>query len=167
MINPGQFELMAKYNRWMNERVYDVCANIPDVERKKDLGAFFGSIHSTLNHILYGDRAWMGRFVSEPFGITRIGQDLYDDFQELRSERASTDERILEWSKSLEEDWLNADFEFKSNVDGLVRKMPTWVLVTHMFNHQTHHRGQLTTLLSQLDIDLGTTDIPWMPEFEQ
>ena len=73
------------------------------------------------------------------------------------------DREILEWFIHLDADWLNRPFEYTSNADGKHRTLPTWVLVTHMFNHQTHHRGQVTTLVKQLGYDCGVTDIPWLP----
>jgi uncharacterized damage-inducible protein DinB len=164
MSTPKQYQLMARYNRWMNRKLYAICANIADADRKKDLGAFFKSIHGTLNHLLYGDRAWMGRFTGQPF-VTVIGQELYADFAELRRERENTDAAILTWSENLDPQWLAADFTYTSSVDGKTRVLPAWMLVTHLFNHQTHHRGQVTTLIKQLGHDPGETDIPWMPEF--
>lgn len=166
MDRKDTFNLMARYNRWMNVRIYKICETIPDSKRKKDMGAFFKSIHSTLNHLLYGDKAWMGRFTGKPFDVTTIGKELYTEFNDLRTEREKTDITIVEWSRSLKDEWLEKPFEYKSNVDGKTRIIPTWVLVTHMFNHQTHHRGQVTTLVKQLGIDPGITDIPWMPEFD-
>jgi uncharacterized damage-inducible protein DinB len=166
MTPNNHFELLARYNQWMNEKLYQVCAEIPDQKRKEDLGAFFQSIHGTLNHLLYGDKAWMGRFTGHPYSITVIGQDLYDSFEELREERIKTDQDIIEWSNSLSVEWLESPFEYTSNVDQKTRILPTWILVTHLFNHQTHHRGQLTTLIKQLGYEPGITDLPWLPELE-
>lgn len=157
-----QFELMAKYNQWMNEKIYAVCASIPDADRKKDMGAFFKSIHGTLNHLLFADKAWMGRFTSQSIAVLKMGEELYADFEELRTARESLDTEIIAWTRSLESAWLDTAFEFTSKVDGETRIRPTWVLVTHMFNHQTHHRGQVTTLMMQLGYDPGVTDIPWL-----
>jgi uncharacterized damage-inducible protein DinB len=158
----SNYEVMAQYNHWMNQRLYAICAEIPDSKRKEDLGAFFKSIHGTLNHLLFGDRAWMGRFISEPFAA-KISDELYEDFDELVVQREITDLQIIEWSKNLSSEWLNQDFKYTSGVDGKTRRLPAWVLVTHMFNHQTHHRGQLTTLLSQLGYNPGITDLPFLP----
>lgn len=166
MIAKDTFELIARYNQWMNDKLYDVCAGIPDQERKKDLGAFFKSIHGTLNHLLYGDKAWIGRFLAKPFTVTVIGEDLHQDFDKLRTDRRAVDQEILDWSRKLRPQWLDAPFEYTSNVDGKTRVLPTWVLVMHMFNHQTHHRGQVTTLIKQLGHEPGITDLPWLPEFE-
>ncbi len=163
MYDRTYYQLMAEYNGWMNQNLYSVCEAIPDEQRKQDLGAFFKSIHGTLNHLLYGDKAWMGRFIGSPFSVTVIGQDLYDDFDTLKAEREKCDREILEWSIALDSNWLNQPFEYTSNVDGKHRVLPTWVLVTHMFNHQTHHRGQVTTLIKQVGYEPGLTDIPWLP----
>ncbi len=157
---------MARYNQWMNETLYEVCAQIPEADRKKDLGAFFKSIHGTLNHLLYGDRAWMGRFTGRPFQVTALDGELYSDFEELRTQRQATDRQIIDWSQNLDPEWLESPFEYTSNVDGKTRILPTWALVTHLFNHQTHHRGQVTTLIKQLGREPGITDLPWMPEFK-
>ncbi|HEY9827907.1 MAG TPA: DinB family protein [Stenomitos sp.] len=156
------YPILAQYNQWMNQKLYAVCAEIPDVERKADRGAFFQSIHGTLNHILYGDRRWMARFTNTTF-VGKLGEDLYADFDALRTARCQTDEEILAWSQQLEESWLRQPFEWTSGIDGAMHCQPAWVLVTHLFNHQIHHRGQLTTLLTQLNYDLGCTDLPWMP----
>ncbi len=166
MTPKHHFELLARYNQWMNEKLYQVCAEIPDQKRKEDLGAFFQSIHGTFNHLLYGDKAWMGRFTGHPYSVTVIGQNLYEKFEELREERIKTDREILEWSRSLSIDWLACPFEYTSNVDQKTRVLPTWMLVTHLFNHQTHHRGQVTTLIKQLGYEPGVTDLPWLPELE-
>ncbi len=163
MVSPAHCALMARYNRWMNERLYALCADIPDAERKKDRGAFFKSIHGTLNHLLFGDIVWMGRFQGTATPKTIIAE-LHAGFGELRAAREAMDARILDWTATLTDGWLAAPFTYVSNVDRKSRSMPAWVAVTHLFNHQTHHRGQLTTLLSQLGIDPGVTDLPFMPE---
>ena len=167
MVDKTQFELMARYNQWMNQNLYAVCSEIPDADRKKDMGAFFKSIHSTLNHIMYADKAWMGRFTGKSVGGLKMGVDIYSDFDELRKEREKMDQEIIEWTRNLDPDWLGSELKFTSKVDGITRIMPYWAAVSQLFNHQTHHRGQLTTLIKQLGIDPGNTDIPWMPEFNQ
>src|SRR5690606_24297416 len=122
------------------------------------------SIHGTLNHLLYGDKMWMGRFLNKPFKGAVMGQVLHESFDELRAEREPLDETICHWANRLDGDWLSAPFTFISGVDGKTRTATAWILVTHMFNHQTHHRGQLTTLIKQAGYEPGITDIPWMPE---
>ncbi|MBD0336601.1 MAG: damage-inducible protein DinB [Cyanobacteria bacterium Co-bin13] len=163
MITPDYCFALATYNQWMNGRLYEVCAAIPDETRKQDQGAFFGSVHGTLNHLLYGDRIWLARFQEKPSSLPPIGQNLYENFDDLRCHREAMDQEILSWAAALSEAWLAQPFQYTSSVDDKTRVLPAWVLVTHLFNHQTHHRGQLTTLLSQLGYDYGATDIPWLP----
>ena len=163
MIDCQYCLMMAQYNQWMNQTLYQICDGIPDVERKRDRGAFFGSIHGTLNHLLYGDFAWVGRFKNQPDAIKAIGQDLYADFAQLRQVREQTDREIVAWSVTLAQSWLQQPCEYTSNMDQKTRVIPTWILVVHLFNRQTHHRGQITTLLSQMGYDVGVTDLPWLP----
>ncbi|WP_282605868.1 DinB family protein [Pelagibius sp. Alg239-R121] len=167
MIEPEAFQRFAKYNAWMNVKLYDVCAGIDDTVRRRDDGAFFKSIHSTLNHLLFGDRAWMKRFTGQAYETRPIGADLYESFDELRQAREEMDRDILAWTDGLDRNWLAAPSSWTSGVDGMTRSQPAWLLVLHMFNHQTHHRGQLTTLLSQQGLDIGATDIPWMPDLQE
>lgn len=154
---------MASYNQWMNARLYALAEDIGDEQRKQDLGAFFRSIHGTLNHILLADRVWMGRFTAEPFAVHALDQELYADFDELRVERESLDQRILGWASTLTVDDLAGDLRYKPITHPQARVLPMWLAVMHFFNHQTHHRGQITTLFSQLGIDAGVTDLPYMP----
>ena len=163
MITPDWVRMMAAYNAWMNRRLYAQLSELPDEERKAERGAFFGSIHGTLNHLLFGDQAWMARFGvgSPPNG--RIGDILYDGFGELCAAREAMDERILAWADGVDSAWLATPLAYRSAVDGQTRRLPVWVLVSHLFNHQTHHRGQLTTLMSQIGLDPGVTDLPWLP----
>ena len=154
---------MARYNRWMNERLYECCARLSDAQRKEDVGAFFKSIHGTLNHLLLADRLWMGRFTAQPFKAPSLSQELYADFEELRVERASTDRAICDWVASLSEADLAGDLTYTRMVDPAPSTQPLRFVVMDFFNHQTHHRGQLTTLLSQRGIDPGVTDLMWLP----
>jgi uncharacterized damage-inducible protein DinB len=154
------YTVMAKYNQWMNQKLYAACADMPDLDRQTDRGAFFKSIDGTLNHILVGDRIWLGRFTQQPF-LAKLDQKLYNDFSELRSERVDLDAMIVDWAQTLTPDWLNSEFNY-TNSSGVNRTLPYWLLVTHLFNHQTHHRGQLTTLLNQMGYEAGVTDLPAM-----
>lgn len=163
MYQGNRWQLLAEYNRWMNENLFETCARLPDEERKRERGAFFRSIHSTLNHILWGDQAWMARFTGGPGPVTAIGEDLFADFNALREAREAMDGRIVEWAGTLSEAWLQTPITFNSRVYAVTLRQPAWVYVAHLFNHQTHHRGQVTTLLSQLGTDPGITDIPMMP----
>lgn len=154
---------MAKYNHWMNQKIYTICAGIPNTKRNEDLGAFFKSITGTLNHILVADRIWLGRFTQNPF-VAKLNDTLYSDFDELRRERDRTDQDILNWTEQLISEWLEAPFTYTTiTTPTKTVTRPAGLLVTHFFNHQTHHRGQLTTLFNQLGYDPGVTDLPYMP----
>ena len=166
MITASHSQLMAQYNEWMNSRLYALCASLPEAELRKDRGAFFKSIYATLNHIAWGDLAFLSRLTGDPAVIPDPATDLFGSFSRLREERAALDERILAWSGALTPAWLEEPLTYTSKMDGKTRTVAKWVLVTHMFNHQTHHRGQVTTLLSQMGLDMGPTDIPFMSRFE-
>ena len=157
------FRTMAHYNRWMNMRLYTICAEMSDEERKRDRGAFFKSIHGTFNHLLLGDRIWMGRFTGEPFAVRSLDQELYSDYAELTAERALTDERIIAFADALDEETVASELRYTSIVNPAERVIPMRIALLHFFNHQTHHRGQATTLISQAGFDPGVTDLMWMP----
>lgn len=163
-MDPVQARLMAAYNRWMNQRLYAVCAELSDAERRQDRGAFFGSIHGTLNHLLLTDNLWLSRFGERPFQVGSLDQELFADFAALRAERESTDRRIDAWAATLSEAALTADLEYTSLARPGTKRVPLWIAATHFFNHQTHHRGQLTALLSQCGKDYGVTDVIGVPE---
>ena len=164
LTTPEYCRLLARYNRWMNGKLYTLCAGLPDAERKQDRHAFFRSIHGTLNHLLLGDRIWLGRFLGQPFQVQSLAQGLYSDFDELRDERTRTDDEIDAFVAGLTPEKLGATLVYRTLVDPQERSAPLWVLTTHFFNHQTHHRGQLTTLLSQCGVDPGITDLIWLPD---
>jgi uncharacterized damage-inducible protein DinB len=158
-----QAQVLAEYNAWMNSKLYVACAALSDDERKHDRGAFFGSIHRTLNHLLLADSIWMGRFEGKPFPFRGLDQELYASFDELRANRTAMDERIERWAHGLTDAALSAKIEFTSAITKRTHSPTLWTVVLHFFNHQTHHRGQLTTLLSQAGVDYGTTDLFLLP----
>jgi uncharacterized damage-inducible protein DinB len=163
MLDREYVRLMAEYNQWMNEKLYDACAKLDDAQRTEDRGAFFGSIHNTLNHLLWGDRAFLARLLGWNIDLGMPRDVLFDDFVALRRERTRLDEILREWAKTLEEGSLDEPIELRSVAYQRRRRIPRFLLVVQMFNHQTHHRGQLTTLLSQRGIDIGVTDLPFSP----
>lgn len=162
-MTPDLARILARYNRWMNERLYEVCAGVPDDERKRDAGAFFKSIHGTLNHLLVADHVWMGRFVGPPYVPPSLAHELHADFAGLREARERMDGRIEDWASTLAEEELAGTLHYRSIVNPAPRHCAMTLAVAHFFNHQTHHRGQLTTLLSQRGIDPGVTDLLWVP----
>ena len=164
------YAVMARYNAWMNAKLYEVAASLPDEARKRDVGAFFRSVHGTLNHLLLTDRAWLARFTRDagvlasldgttPEFTGRLDQELYADFATLRAERTRTDGDIMRWITTLDDEALAAPLRYFSAAYQRKFEHPLWWAVSHLFNHQTHHRGQVTTLLLQLGADPGTTDL--------
>ncbi len=163
-MSPEWLRVLARYNAWMNDKLYGLADTLSDAERKSDRGAFFKSIHGTFNHILLADRVWLARFngVAAPDGymapgIRSLDQELYADFDELRRERTLTDEQLSAWVSELTDERLLAPLVFTRRGQRL--EYPLWWLVAHVFNHQTHHRGQVTTLFSQQGRDPGSTDL--------
>ncbi len=163
MISVDYCRLLARYNRWMNERMFAAAGELSDAERTLDRGAFFGSIHRTLSHILWGDRVWLGRFTGATFKGAAYGADTYADFATLLAERERTDTAILDWTGSLDPAWLAGTLVYRAASDGRERRLAAWIAATHLFQHATHHRGQVTTLLKQAGRDPGVTDLPYLP----
>jgi uncharacterized damage-inducible protein DinB len=163
MFQGTQTELFAEYNLWMNQKLYAAAAQLSDAQRKRDLGAFFKSLHGTLDHIVWGDTAWLARLQGRKVALPASGTIMHDDFTALSRARGELDREILAWSKTVTADWLAQSHTWTSTVYATTFTHPNWALVAQMFNHQTHHRGQATTLLMQLGIDPGVTDIPLLP----
>jgi uncharacterized damage-inducible protein DinB len=168
MITPDYAQLLARYNRWMNEKIYTASEQLSDAERKADSGAFFKSIHSTLNHLVWGDAMWLGRFtrgtaMERPMPTIPAGTDMHADWNEMKAARLSLDADLISWVDTVDAAWLAGQFSWYSGLSKTTRSGPAWQSVVHMFNHQTHHRGQVTTLLSQRKIDVGVTDLMMMP----
>ena len=159
-----QAQLMAAYNEWMNSRLYTVCRELSDVERRQDRAAFFKSIHGTLNHLLLADKVWLGRFLGEPFHVEALDQELFHDFEELERARNEADRRILQWAATLTDEILEDTLRYTSISNPAPRTCEMWLAVTHFFNHQTHHRGQLTAMLGQCGKDYGVTDLIALPQ---
>jgi uncharacterized damage-inducible protein DinB len=166
----ASYQALARYNTWMNARLYALCAErLDDEQRKRDLGAFFRSIHGTFNHLLLADRIWLTRFTGDPeryasreasgakIAFRSLAQELYADFDELRRQRERTDHDIEEFVGTLEADALEATLDYRAST-GARFQSPLWWALSHVFNHQTHHRGQVTTLMHQLGVDPGVTD---------
>jgi uncharacterized damage-inducible protein DinB len=166
MIDGAYVQRMARYNRWQNENLYDAAGKLSDDERRRERGAFFGSIHKTLSHLLWADRIQMSRFTDVPRPAAGIPESvsLYPDWKALKDERARFDGTIVDWADALDPSWLAADHTYYSGAIKRELTKPHWVLVTHMFNHQTHHRGQVHCMLTQAGGRPSDTDLPFMPE---
>jgi uncharacterized damage-inducible protein DinB len=161
VITPGYVRTMAAYNAEMNRRLYEAAAQLTDAERKADHGAFWKSIHGTLVHILWGDCQWMSRFDGWPKPDTPIKQSdgMIDDFAALRSRRVAADADIVAWADRVDQAWLDQDMVWFSGAAQREVRRPHGLLVTHFFNHQTHHRGQVHALLTAQGQKTGDTDL--------
>ena len=143
-----------------------VADQLSEEERRRERGAFFGSIHQTLSHLLWGDRIWMSRFTDEPRPQGGIPESvsMYPDWEGLKRERADFDETMIAWADGLDGAWLKGNLSYYSGAMKRDFTKPRWQLVTHMFNHQTHHRGQVHCLLTQAGGKPHSTDLPALPE---
>lgn len=166
------YRFLARYNHWFNQRLYDACEQLTDEERKRDRGAFFGSIHNTLNHLVWADMLWLGRFAAQQGAeVASLQEELFDfppgasyatllyaHWSALRAKRERLDTAIEHWLARMPADGPSQTVRY-SNTKGVAREHAAWMALTHFFNHQTHHRGQATTLLTQAGIDVGVTDL--------
>jgi uncharacterized damage-inducible protein DinB len=162
VITPAWVAMMAAYNAEMNRRLYAAAGRLPDAERRRDRGAFWHSIHGTLNHLLWGDRLWMSRFADWPRPAQSLAESdrIEDDFAALAIGRAETDGGICAWAASLDPAWLAGNQTWFSGAAGHLKTQPRGLLVTHFFNHQTHHRGQVHAMLTAAGERTGDTDLP-------
>ncbi|MDH5446842.1 MAG: DinB family protein [Gammaproteobacteria bacterium] len=165
-----QFILLAEYNQLMNQRQYEAVAKLSQDDLCRDTGAFFKSVLGTLNHILVGDIIWLKRFAKHPSSSetlsyirekdnpTSLDELLFKDLERLRDEREKIDNVILNWVSNLSDASINECITY-TNMAGSSFNKPFASLINHLFLHQVHHRGQISTLLSQLKIDFGETDL--------
>lgn len=164
MISIDYCKTLARYNRWQNQSIYAAAATLPDGTRKRNMGAFFKSIHGTLNHIMVADRLWLDRFEGHPSTITSLDEELYNDFDELTRHRAGADDRVDRVVASLTEATIASSITYRRmSGGGAEMTLPMATVMMHFFNHQTHHRGQASTLLMQCGVDVGVTDLPMLP----
>jgi uncharacterized damage-inducible protein DinB len=154
---------MAAYNAEMNRRRCAAAATLSDDQRKADGGAFWGSVHGTLSHILFGDRMWMHRLDGweRPAAPLADSAAFVPDFGEFRAARAEADAGIQAWAARLDPEWLAGELTWFSGATRREWRQPRWLLVTHLFNHQTHHRGQAHALLTRAGANPGVTDLPF------
>lgn len=164
MITPQWVRLMAAYNAEMNRRLYAAADRLTPEQRIEDRGAFFGSVQGTLSHLLWGDRVWMHRFDGweKPPGGIAASPTLYADWVALKRARAETDAGIEGWASRVDPAWLASRLSWFSPGMGRDITRPNAILVTHFFNHQTHHRGQVHALLTGFGEKTGDTDLPFV-----
>lgn len=155
----AHFKMMASYNAWCNERLYEAAAGLSDADYRADLGAFFKSVHGTFNHILVGDRVWLSRFTGTGPAPTALDEILYDDFDRLRAARRAEDARIDRFVDGLDDDKLASVLHYRALSQPADVTYPLLPALHHLFNHQTHHRGQATALLTRLGVDTPSLDL--------
>jgi uncharacterized damage-inducible protein DinB len=160
---------MATYNQWMNQNIYVAAAGLSSADLKLDRKAFFGSILGTLNHIAVGDTIWLRRFAKHPamFKVLleldaanpqTLSEQLFPDLELLSEYRKKLDATIIKWVASITEADFSIPLNYK-NMKGVAAEKDFFSMLMHFFNHQTHHRGQVSTLLFQAGVDIGVTDL--------
>jgi uncharacterized damage-inducible protein DinB len=154
--------MMAAYNSEMNRRFYAAAAGLPEAQRRADRGAFFGSLQGTLCHLAWADTIWLHRFTGSPPPPVAIGESaaMIGDFAALRAERQRLDAAIEAWAGSLTAPDLEGELAYFSGALGREIRRPMALLAVHLFNHQTHHRGQAHALLTGFGAATGDTDLP-------
>ena len=163
MITPLYARVMAAYNSEMNRRLYSAAARLTDAQRREDGGLYWGTLHATLNHLLWADEMWMSRFAGWPkptLGLKQSGR-LFERFDDLFAARAVADRKIEAWAHALTEADIAREIAWFSGASQSERRAPMSVLITHFFNHQTHHRGQATAVITRAGDDVGDTDL-WL-----
>ncbi|MCA0921517.1 DinB family protein [Pseudooceanicola nanhaiensis] len=166
MITPAYCLMMARYNAWQNWQIAEVFDTLDSAALHEDRGAFFGSLLSTANHILWADQMWMSRFAGlpKPDLIQKESGSLTASAQDWRAERAKMDAALLGWAAGLEASDVTGELTWYSGSIKADVRANRAQLITHMFNHQTHHRGQIHGLLTAIGKDPGVTDLAFLPE---
>jgi uncharacterized damage-inducible protein DinB len=167
-ITPEWVQMMASYNRWQNECMLEAMESLSDADLRKDRGAFWGSILGTANHLLWGDQMWLSRLspgATAPTVGLKDSADLAPTLGAWEAERFRTDGRFVLWAKELKTVSLAGDLSWYSGAAGMEKRAPLSLIVTHVFNHQTHHRGQIHAMLTQAGAKTSDTDLFLMPGF--
>ncbi|BGE87589.1 DinB family protein [Methylosinus sp. 3S-1] len=164
MISPAFAQKMARYNRWQNASLYAAADRLSDSARREDRGAFFRSIHGTLNHLLWADAMWMNRLAGGPKPAVGLSDSpaFRSDWASTKTERAQIDELLIGWADRLDEAALDGDLSWFSGARGTDIVMPRALVVAHVFNHQTHHRGQVHAMLTAAGSRPEDTDLIFM-----
>lgn len=164
MIDPAFVQTFAAYNRWQNDNLLAAADRLSDAERRADRGVFFGSIQATLNHLLWADRMWMSRFSDIAPPITaHPGLDDVADWSAYRAARRALDQTIIDWAGRLAPADLAGELIWTARQTKSEVATPRWLAITHMFNHQTHHRGQVHGVLTGFGAAPDATDLVMMP----
>jgi uncharacterized damage-inducible protein DinB len=145
------FEMLGRYNKWANARLYAMAAALPDDGYRKNVGAYFGSLHGTLNHLLTADRIWMRRLTGTGDHPDKLNAILFDDLPSLRAARQVEDARIVTFVAGLGEGDFEKHWDYQT-LNGTPQRQPVGEILAHLFTHQTHHRGQAHTILTVLGV---------------
>ncbi len=167
MITPSYVRTMARYNHWQNGLIYDLAGSLDDAARRADCGMCFGSIHNTLNHMLWDDQMLMHCLADMPLPAAdsvRTSVGLFEDWLALRNAHAAFSTGIVEWADTISETWLEGTRIWNSGAAQQQGRKSNAILLVQLFNHQTHHRGQLHVMLSQQGVKTPHTDVSFMPE---
>jgi uncharacterized damage-inducible protein DinB len=162
----NHFLMLAHYNRWANRRLYDMSAQLPEELYRRDAGVYFNSLHGTLNHLLASDRIWMRRLEGTGEHPSALNAIVFSEFAELRRARESEDERILAFVAGLTISKLDAPHEYHT-LNGTPQRQPLKELLAHLFNHQTHHRGQAHAVLTAAGVSEPLPLDLWVMHREQ
>ena len=158
MITIANFQLLANFNTWANTKIFSACKELDDAEYKKDRRAFFSSIHGTLNHLLVVDRAYISRIEGIDHGLKSLDQILFESLLQLEEARIKEDKRLVDLVNSLSVERIEKEITYKGFETGNTTYTINILLIT-LFNHQTHHRGQIHNMLSQAGIKPPPIDI--------
>ena len=166
MIDPAGVRTLARYNAWQNASMLDAADALDDAARETDRGAVFGSIRATFSHLLWGDAMWMSRLAGWERPAGGIAETLVfeTDWRRLRARRAEADAGIVGWADGLGPEALADDLAWWSGAAGREITKPRALCVLHMFNHQTHHRGQIHAMLTAAGARPGDTDLFLAPD---
>ncbi|MFU8865100.1 MAG: DinB family protein [Rhodobacterales bacterium] len=166
MINPAYVLTMARYNAWQNKQMKAAMEELSEDALRKERGAFFGSIMATANHILWADRMWMARLLGKtpPQEGMQQSTTLTPTYAVWSAERFRMDGRILLWAEKCTALDLVGELRWYSGVLGREASRPVGLVLTHMFNHQTHHRGQIHAMLTEAEAKAPVSDLIFMPE---
>jgi uncharacterized damage-inducible protein DinB len=150
MTPAAHYRMFGHYNAWANSRLYDAAARLSNEQYRADRGAFFKSVHGSLNHLLVTDRIWMQRFTGEGEAPNRLDAILFETLDELRVARETEDRRIVDFVERLDEARIAGTIKYRRVSSPEQFEQQLAPALAHWFNHQTHHRGQIHALLTGL-----------------
>ena len=146
------FKQLAAYNKWANARLYAAALDLSEPSYRLHIGVFFGGLHGTLNHLLLTDRLWLKRLTGEGDPPDRLDVILYEDRMELARARVAEDVRLITLIEKCDEAALKGLHSYRTT-SGMPQSRLLGDILMHLFNHQTHHRGQAHACLSILTGD--------------